>query len=211
MIIVTSVTYKFNINGYHTKTIQAKRGLRQGDPISPLLFVIIMEYLNRYFRKMQKNPNFNHHAECEKLHITNLSFADNLLLFSRGDSMSVELIMEAFNGFSDSTSLKLNPAKCKIYFGGVDADTKQNIINITNITNFQEGPFPFRYLGVPLTSKKLSIHHYMPLIDKIMSRVNHWSAKLLSYAGRAQLIKSVTFTIANYWMQCFPIPRSVYS
>ncbi|CAK8536134.1 unnamed protein product [Lathyrus sativus] len=206
MITVTSVTYKFNINEYHTKTIQAKRGLRQGDPISPILFVIIMEYLNRCFRKMQKNPNFNHHAKCEKLHITNLSFADDLLLFSRGDCMSVELLMEAFNGFSDSTGLKLNPAKCKIYFGGVDADTKQNIINITN---FREGPFPFRYLGVPLTSKKLSIHHYMPLIDKIMSRINHWSAKLLSYAGHAQLIKSVTFAIANYWMQCLPIPRSV--
>ncbi|CAK8537112.1 unnamed protein product [Lathyrus sativus] len=111
MIIVTYVTYKFNINGYHTKTIQEKRGLRQGDPISPLLFVILMEYLNRCFQKMQKNPNFNHHAKYEKLHITNLSFVDDLLLFSIGDCMSVELIMEAFNGFSDSTGFKLNPAK----------------------------------------------------------------------------------------------------
>ncbi|CAK8564653.1 unnamed protein product [Lathyrus sativus] len=52
MITITSVTYKFNINGYHTKTIQAKRCIRQGDLIFPLLFVIIMEYLNRCFCKM---------------------------------------------------------------------------------------------------------------------------------------------------------------
>lgn len=42
-----------------------------------------------------------------------------------------------------------------------------------------------------------------------MSRVNHWRTKLLSYVGRVQLIKSVTFSIANYWMQCFPIPKLV--
>ena len=99
MLTVTSVTYKFNINGHHTRTIQVKCGIRQRDPISPLLFVIIMEYLNKCLRKMHRNPNFNHHAKCEKFHITNLSFAYDLLLFSRGDYVSNNLMMEAFNTF----------------------------------------------------------------------------------------------------------------
>ena len=81
--------------------------------------------------------------------------------------------------------------------------------DIMKLTGFKEGSLPFKYLGVPLTSKKLSISHYLNLIDRITGKINHWSNKLLSYAGRLQLIKSVTFSIANYWMQCFPLPKFV--
>lgn len=85
MASVSTVTYKFNVNGEYTNFLQEKRGIRQRDPISPLLFVIIMEYMNRLMYKMQTNPNFNHHAKCEKLNLTNLIFVDDLLLFFRGD------------------------------------------------------------------------------------------------------------------------------
>lgn len=49
----------------------------------------------------------------------------------------------------------------------------------------------------------------MNLVDIIVGRIIHWSTKLLSYVGNVQLIKSVTFSIANYWMQCFLIPKYV--
>lgn len=64
-------------------------------------------------------------------------------------------------------------------------------------------------MGVPLTSKRLTISHYLPLIDKIVARTRHWTARLLSYAGRIQLVKSITLAIAQYWMMCFPLPKFV--
>lgn len=64
MLVVKTVTYRFNINGELTAEMQAIIGVRQGDPISPMLFVVMMEYLNRLFVKMQKDPDFNHHAMC---------------------------------------------------------------------------------------------------------------------------------------------------
>ncbi|GAU38712.1 hypothetical protein TSUD_396400 [Trifolium subterraneum] len=206
MIAVTSVSYRFNINGNHTTVMKANRGLRQGDPISPLLFFIMMEYLNRCFQKLQKNHNFNFHAKCEKLSLTNLCFADDILLFSRGDAGSVSLMLETFEKFSKSTGLKVNPSKCCIFFGGVDQCT---LDDIKRITRFEEGKLPFRYLGIPMTSKKLAIHHYMGLIDKIVGRITHWSSKLLSYAGRIQLLQNVIFAMTNYWLQCLPFPRAV--
>ncbi|GAU28950.1 hypothetical protein TSUD_59630 [Trifolium subterraneum] len=206
MIAVTSVSYRFNINGNHTTIMKANRGLRQGDPISPLLFVIMMEYLNKCFQKLQKNHNFNFHAKCEKLSLTNLCFADDILLFSRGDAVSVSLMLETFEKFSKSTGLKVNTSKCCIFFGGVDQCTQDDI---KRITRFEEGKLPFRYLGIPMTSKKLAIHHYMGLIDKIVGRITHWSSKLLSYAGRIQLLQSVIFAMTNYWLQCLPFPRAV--
>jgi hypothetical protein len=81
--------------------------------------------------------------------------------------------------------------------------------SIGKVTSIAEGSLPFRYLGKPLTSKKLSIHHYMPLVDRIVERIRNWSSKLLSHAGRLQLIASVTFAVANYWMQCIPLPKKV--
>ncbi|PNX56602.1 ribonuclease H, partial [Trifolium pratense] len=204
MLGVTSVSYKFNIHGKHTSFMKARRGLRQGDPISPLLFVVVMEYLHRTLQRLTKVPDFNFHSKCENLSIINLSFADDLLIFTRGDAKSVELVMSKLKDFSRSTGLYVNPSKCKVFYGGVEEHIKESI---KNVTSFAEGSLPFRYLGVPLTSKKLSIHHYMPLVDRIVERIRTWSAKLLSHAGRLQLISSVTFAVANYWMQCLPLPK----
>jgi hypothetical protein len=198
MLGVTSVSYKFNIHGRYTGFMKARRGLRQGDPISPLLFVIVMEYLHRMLHCLKKVLDFNFHSKCENLNIINLSFADDLLIFTRGDTKSVELIMAKIRDFSHSIGLHVNPSKCKIFYGGVEDNIKDQI---KKITSFAEGSLPFRYLGIPLTSKKLSIHHYMPLVDRIVERIRNWSAKLLSHAGRLQLIASVTFAVANYWMQ----------
>jgi hypothetical protein len=155
---------------------------------------------------LKKIPDFNFHSKCENLNIINLSFADDLLIFTRGDTQSVELIMAKIKDFSQSTGLHVNPSKCKIFYGGVEDNIKDQI---KKITSFAEGSLPFRYLGIPLTSRKLSIHHYMPLVDRIVERIRNWSAKLLSHAGRLQLIASVTFAVANYWMQCLPLPKKV--
>lgn len=129
---------------------------------------------------MQKNPDFNHHAKCKKLCITNLAFADDVLLFVRGDTKFVEMMMEAMSTFYKSTGLVVNPKK---------------------------GSLPFKYLGVPLTSKHLSMQYYMPLVDRIVGRIHQWITKLLSYAGRIQLIKIVYCDIALYWMHSLPLPK----
>ncbi|XP_058783126.1 uncharacterized protein LOC131657781 [Vicia villosa] len=70
---------------------------------------------------------------------------------------------------------------------------------------------PFKYLGVPLDGKKLTIANCQPLIEKMMCRLNHRCTRLLSYAGRLQLAKSVLFAIANYWLQISPLPKKVIS
>ncbi|XP_058727219.1 uncharacterized protein LOC131598656 [Vicia villosa] len=91
-------------------------------------------------------------------------------------------------------------------FGVVTQEMKNNLLALSG---FQEGTMPFKYLGVPITTKKLSIHHYMVLIDKIVCRTRIWTSKLLTYAGRLQLVKSISFAIVNYWMMCFPLPKVV--
>lgn len=104
MTAVTTVSYRFNVNECYIEIIEARRGLRQGDPISPILFVIVMEWLNRYLFKMQKDSNFNYHPKCEKLKIINLCFADDFLMFTLGDKDSIEMMMKTFGQFSKVTA-----------------------------------------------------------------------------------------------------------
>ncbi|XP_058776710.1 uncharacterized protein LOC131651047 [Vicia villosa] len=181
MTAQNTVSYVFNINNQISTTMQARRGLRQGDPISPLLFVIMMEYLNRLLDDMQENYNFNHHAKCEKLGITNLTSVDDVLLFCRGEFNSVTRLLTAVSTFSASTGLIINPKKCKVFFGGMDSLSKAQVLEVTK---FDEGQLPFQYLGIPITSKWMNNNHYMPLIDRITSKFKHWSSRIFMWTGK---------------------------
>lgn len=150
---------------------------------------------------MHLNPYYNHHWNCENLQLTNLMFAYDILLFSVGDFIYMDLMLQTFSLFAKSTGMKINFAKSKMFFGNVEANEKHLILNKYG---FSECSFPFKYLGIPLSCKKLSICQYMPLINEIVGKINHWSTKLLIYAGRAQLVKSISFAMANYWLIVFP-------
>lgn len=94
--------------------------------------------------------------------------------------MFVDLTMKAFREIYVAKGRSVNPHKCKIILGNVDECTKQEILNVTS---FSEGNLPFRYLRIPLTSKKLLMAHFRLLVEKIMARINNFSAHLLSFIG----------------------------
>lgn len=129
-----------------------------------------MEYLHRCFGKLKSIPDFNFHPRCDKLGITNISLADDLILFTRGELEFVEIIMQEFQKFSRATGLKAHIGKCIVYFGGVESKERQAIM--TSIV-FYEGELPFEYLGIPVSSKKITIPQCHPLVDKIMAKIKH--------------------------------------
>ncbi|CAH8264511.1 unnamed protein product [Arabidopsis lyrata] len=69
------------------------------------------------------------------------------------------------------------------------------------------GSFPVRYLGVPLTSRKLRKQDYQPLVDRVSKRFNSWSVKRLSFGGRLQLIRSVIYSIITFWASILLLPN----
>lgn len=137
------------INGEPTPPFNAARGLRQGDPMSPFLFAISMEYLSRLLKDLKDNKQFKHHPKCSKLNITHLCFADDLLLFTRGEVNSVRLLHEKFYIFSAASGLQPNLSKSAIYCGGVKDSEMQAL---QSILGYSTGKLPFHYLGVPLAS-----------------------------------------------------------
>lgn len=119
MKCIQSVSYSILINGILSKLFKEKKGLRQGDSLSPFLLILAMEYPARNLKKLQDIPNFNYYPRCEKLHIVQLGFADELLHF-----ISVQLLYAFFKQFSLESSVMVNKSKNLVFLGGVD-DTIQ--------------------------------------------------------------------------------------
>ncbi|XP_070036091.1 uncharacterized protein [Nicotiana tomentosiformis] len=90
---VKTVNYSILINGEPTTPFDVAKGLRQGDPISPFLFALAMEYLSRKLNELKGNKKFKYHPKCSKQAMTHLSFADDLLLFSRGRSQFIQIVL----------------------------------------------------------------------------------------------------------------------
>lgn len=118
----------------------------------------------------------------------------------------VQLIHDVFHHFSDVSCLKANLSKSQVYLGGMKQDEKQEILSKLG---YIEGQLPVKYLGVPLSTRKLTISQCQALIEKITLRMRNRMSKLLFYAGRLQLIKSFMSGIQSYWSQIFCIPQKV--
>ena len=100
----------------------------------------------------------------------------------------------------------MNSAKSELFHTGV---SRQDVEAIQQTTGFKIGKLPVRYLGVPLITRRLSVGDCVVLIEKITARINSWTSRFLSYAGRLQLIQSVLFSIQNYWCRHFILPKCV--
>ncbi|GJW86624.1 hypothetical protein Tco_0161964 [Tanacetum coccineum] len=196
-----------SINGSLHGLFKGKRGLRQGDPLSPYLFTLIMEILTLMLQRgVRSSYSFTYHRYCSNMELINLCFADDLFLFANGDVDSVRVIKDALFEFKEASGLVPSLPKSTAYFCNVLNCTKSVILQILP---FEEGRLPVKYLGVPLVSSRLIFRDCKELIEKVQARVDDWKNKSLSAAGRLQLIRSVLGSMHIYWASVFILPSRV--
>ncbi|GJW04780.1 RNA-directed DNA polymerase, eukaryota, reverse transcriptase zinc-binding domain protein [Tanacetum coccineum] len=156
-------------------------------------------------RQIHLDSRFRYHWGCSKLNLTHLCFANDLLMLCHGDLIYASILQRALDEFRDF-GLYPSMAKSTVFYSNVPDDVKEDI---RLAMPFREGELPVRYLGVPLTSKMLSIADCKVLVEKVKKRIFDWRNKSLSFAGKLQLVASVLSSLHVYWASMFMLPVSI--
>ncbi|KAM6568714.1 hypothetical protein CsatB_016699 [Cannabis sativa] len=157
-------------------------------------------------KKVANKAEFGFHDRCKELKLNHLCFADDVLLFCKGNLQSIRLMLQGLRLFSSSSGLLPNNSKSAIYCAGMPEAEIQRVVQISGFTR---SSVPFKYLGIPICSKRISKAECNILVDKMTARIKIWSTRHISFAGRAVLINSVLLTIHTYWSQILVLPKKV--
>lgn len=196
-----TVSYNGEVNGYFKGT----RGLRQGDPLSPYLFVIALNNLSFMLKQAAQERKFNYHLNCASTKMTHLCFADDLLIFIDGTLDSVQAVLQVLKDFEKRSGLAVSVHKTSFFASGL-TPSETDLVQFS--TGMPLGSLPVRYLGVPLCTKKLTLLNCEGLLQQIKAKFSSWSVKSLSFAGRLLLIKTVIAGITTFWCSTFILPKA---
>lgn len=150
-------------------TLKGKGNLDKATHSPHVCLDLSIEVFSRLLQQFATHPDYNFHPKCVAQQLTYLVYADDLLLFARGDLPSVGGLINFLDQYACMARLTTNKRKSNIYMARVDEQTRDHL---SQLTSFQMGQFPFRYLGIPLATERLRASNYNTLIDSLIHWIN---------------------------------------
>ncbi|XP_027171679.1 uncharacterized protein LOC113771278 [Coffea eugenioides] len=194
------------IGGSLHARFKSTRGVRQRDPISPGLFVLVAEYFGKglYSLFQQGRHRF---FQAGGIRVPYLAFADDVIIFTRLSRETLQAVSAFFKQYQQYSGQKINVSKSGFVCSSGVLETQVELVS--RILGFQRQFFPLVYLGVPISRGRSSTVDFDGIIAKVRARVCHWSAKLLSMGGKLILIKHVLNSMPLYLLQVLKPPKAV--
>uniref|UniRef100_A0A2N9HCV7 Reverse transcriptase domain-containing protein n=1 Tax=Fagus sylvatica TaxID=28930 RepID=A0A2N9HCV7_FAGSY len=205
---ISSVSFSILVNGGMTKYFKPSRGLRQGDPLSPYLFIICQEVLSRLIDREFLSGN----VKGVKMNVagpafTHVMYADDIMVFAKANCREVKILDECLDKYCSWSGQLINRSKSGLIFSKlVCCARRRELKSMLAMKKIQPNA---KYLGSPLFNSSSRIKDFKFLQDKLESRLLGWRSKALSWAGRATLIKSVALALPSYTFSSSNVPVAI--
>ncbi|XP_058733915.1 uncharacterized protein LOC131605592 [Vicia villosa] len=185
----------------------SKRGVCQGDPMSPYLFVLCMDKLSHLIEDAVTKKKWKaFQVGKDGVNISHLMFADDLLIFGEASEKQVSCMMEILKKFCSMSGQDISKEKSSILFSrNVARSVRSRLMSLSGLR--ETGGFD-KYLGVPLTRKALKMTDFSYIIDQLALKLSAWKARHFSFAGRLALTKSVMEAVPVYPMMTNLLPKA---
>ncbi|XP_039116586.1 uncharacterized protein LOC120252479 [Dioscorea cayenensis subsp. rotundata] len=204
---ISKVSYALLINKTPTSWFSTSRGIRQGDPISPYLFILVAQNLTTMLNYAM-NSNLIPGFDSRLIHNFNhLMYADDLILITEASRKSARNIKKCLLFYGNVTGQRINNSKSELIF---PSQFNKHLANrITMIMDYKVGSFPVKYLGILISPKKLALSCFTSMVDKIEKSVTFWKKSRISPAGKTILINSSIMTSPLYYLSVYPVPKGI--
>ncbi|GJZ96108.1 RNA-directed DNA polymerase, eukaryota [Tanacetum coccineum] len=194
------------VNGSPTSEFQFHKGLKQGDPLSPFLFILIMESLHLSFQKVVDAGLFKGVTLNSSVQLSHLFYADDVVFLGQWCDENLNTIVRVLECFFHASGLRINLHKSKLL--GLAVENHKVHIAANNL-GCMPLSLPFNYLGVKVGARMSSESSWEDVFNKILQRLSKWKMKTLSIRGRLTLIKSVLGSTPTYYLSMFKAPLQV--
>ncbi|XP_071714730.1 uncharacterized protein [Rutidosis leptorrhynchoides] len=177
-----SASISILVNGSPTREFTLGRGVRQGDPLSPFLFILAAEGLNILTKAALDKGLFKGiEVGREKVLVSHLQYANDTIFFGEWSRSNACNLMNLLKCFELTSGLKVNFQKSSIYGIGIESN---ELDSLAHLMGCQIGNFPFIYLGLPIGAKMKKMNDWKTVIDKFNSRLSCWKMRSMSFGGR---------------------------
>ncbi|GMI77374.1 hypothetical protein HRI_001406700 [Hibiscus trionum] len=205
---VSSVSFSVRVNGTLFEEFFPTRGIRQGDPLSPFLFLFCSQGLSAALETEQREGRLSGlSASRHGPRVTHQLFADDSMVFIRNEPQEVARLRYVLSQYASSSGQTVNFDKSTAYCSQrCSSDFLRSMRSTLGVRLVDDLGI---YLGVPLLIKRNRTASLGFVRDKVQSRMSKWDSSFLSYSGREILIKSVAQAMPQYVMSCYLLPQNI--
>lgn len=208
MQCIMSVSYTFIINGASRGHVKPGRGIRQGDPLSPYLFILCSEVLSGLCANSQEKgllSGVSIATGCPKLN--HLLFADDTMLFCKASKKNAESLKALLTVYESVSGQLINKQKSSIFFSKKTSQSTRSIVKA--ILEIDKEGGMGKYLGLPEEFGRRKKDIFASIVGRVQLRSRSWSLKFLSPAGKMIMIKSVLSAMPSHSMSHFKLPKGL--